>query len=190
LKKSIIAAALGAFAIVSHAAAPAVKVAKEEGFVDLEFPVQKIEQLKDGTRSVVVQGSLDGQAIGFAIEFHPNWKAKRLEGSEQSVYWGTGRFVSTGGDTDRFVVALARLYGLGAAGRQAKASVEAEVVGLGSDPAHMTAAPTRMKFFFQGDGSEGQYSEVFINTDLQRGVLQFNEKDLDYRTPLVGNLAK
>jgi len=189
LKKPIIAVILGAFAIISHAAAPDVKVAREGGFVDFEFPVQKVEQLKDGTRSVVVQGNLDGQAIGFAVEFHPNWKAKRLDGSEQSVYWGTGRFVSTGGDTDRFVAALARLYGL-RSDRQAKASVEAEVVGLADDPALMPTAPTRMKFFFQGDGSEAQYSEVFINTDLQRGVLQFNEKDQEYRTPLVGNLAK
>jgi len=190
LKKPIIAVVLGAFAIVSDAAAPAVKVAKEEGFIDLELPVQKVEQRKDGTRSVVVQGSLDGQAIGFAVEFRPNWKAKRLDGSGQSVYWGSGRFVSTGGDTDRFVAALARLYGLRAADRQAKSSVEAEVVGLADDPALMPTAPTRMKFFFQGDGSEAHYSEVFINTDLQRGVLQFNEKDQEYRTPLVGNLAK
>lgn len=62
--------------------------------------------------------------------------------------------------------------------------------GLADDPALMPTAPTRMKFFFQGDGSEAQYSEVFINTDLQRGVLQFSEKDQEYRTPLVGNLAK
>ena len=62
--------------------------------------------------------------------------------------------------------------------------------GLGSDPALMLTAPTRMKFFFQGDGSEAQYSEVFIHADLPRGVLRFEEKDLDYRTPLVVNLAQ
>ncbi|WP_426162113.1 hypothetical protein [Pseudoduganella sp. R-34] len=190
MKKSIVTAAQGVPAVASHAAAPEVKVVQEEGFVDFEFPVQKVEQLKDGTRCVVVLGSLDGQPLGFAVEFHPNWEARQLDGSEQWVYWGSGRFVSTGGDTDRFVAALARLYGLDAAGRQAKASVEAEVVGLGSDPALMHTAPTRMKFFFQGDGSEAQYSEVFIHADLPRGVLRFEEKDLDYRTPLVGNLAQ
>ncbi|MGW8392978.1 hypothetical protein [Pseudoduganella sp. HUAS MS19] len=190
MKKSITAAILGASAIIAQAAAPAVKVTQEDGFVDLEFPVQKVEQLKDGTRSVVVQGSLGGKPAGFAVEFHPAWKRRQLEGSEDAIYWGTGRFVSTGGDTDRFVEALARLYGVPGGLRQAKASVDAEVVGLNTDPAAMASAPTRMKFFFQGDGSEAQYSEVFIHTDLKRGILYFNEKDLDYRAPLLKNLAK
>ena len=183
-------AILGACAIASHAAAPAVKVIKDEGFVDLEFPVRKVEQLKDGSCSVLVQGSLDGQSLGFAVEFHPVWKPQLLEGTDQTVYWGTGRFVSTGADTDRFVEALGRLYGMDAGQRRANASVAAEVVVLANDPAQMAVLQTRMKFFFQGDGSEAQYSEVFISTDLPRGVLQFNEKDVEYRKPLLGNLAK
>ncbi len=184
------AALLGAAAVAVNAAAPAVRVTQEEGFVDLQFRVQKVELLEDGTRSVVVQGSLDGKSVGFAVEFRPNWKRKQLDGSEDSVYWGSGRLVSTGGDTDRFVDALARLYGAPGGLRQAKASVDAEVVGLMTDPAAMASAPTRMKFFFQGDGSEAQYSEVFIHTDLKQGVLHFNEKDVEYRAPLLKNLAK
>ncbi|KQZ32595.1 hypothetical protein [Duganella sp. Root1480D1] len=190
MKKSIMATILGAAAFAANAAAPAVKVTQEEGFVDFAFPVQKVEQLQDGTRSVAVHGSLGGQPVGFAVEFHPNWKRKQIEGSQASVYWGTGRFMSTGGDTDRFIDALARLYGVAGGLHQAKASVDAEVVGLDADPAAMASAPTRMKFFFQGDGSQGQYSEVFINADLKRGILYFNEKDVDYRAPLVRNLAK
>ena len=184
------AAILCAAAFAANAAAPAVKFTQEEGFVDFQFPVQKVEQLKDGTRSVVVQGSLDGQAVGFAVEFHPNWKRKQIDGSEDSVYWGTGRLLCTGGDTDRLVSVVARLFGGAGARTQAKARVDAEVVGLKTDPAAMESVPTRMKFFFQGDGSEAQYGEIFIHTDLKRGILYFNEKDVEYRAPLLRNLAK
>lgn len=190
MKKSIVVAVLGMFAVLASAGVPGVKVTQEDGFVDLEFKVRRVEQLQDGARSVVVHGDLDGKPVGFAVEFRRNWKRRQIEGTADSVYWGSARFVSTGGDTDRFVEALARMYGMAAGHRLAKLSVDAEVVGLKNDPADMASAPTRMKFFFQGDGSDAQYSEVFIHTDLVQGILHFNEKDLEYRAPLVKNLAK
>ena len=48
----------------------------------------------------------------------------------------------------------------------------------------------RMKFFFNPDGEEALYSEVFINIDLSEKRLEFNEKDNDYRAPLLRSLLQ
>ena len=40
------------------------------------------------------------------------------------------------------------------------------------------------------ESAMAQYGEIFIHTDLKRGILYFNEKDVEYRAPLLRNLAK
>lgn len=63
--------------------------------------------------------------------------------------------------------------------------VEASVVAFEGDPAHVSRGMTRMKFFFFADGPEARYAEVFINVDAQNHLLEFHEKDQDYRKPLL-----
>jgi hypothetical protein len=69
-------------------------------------------------------------------------------------------------------------------------SVDASVVGLEGDPAHVLDRVTRMKFFFFDSGPEDRYAEVFINVDANKRVLEFHEKDEDYRKPLLLALTK
>ena len=64
------------------------------------------------------------------------------------------------------------------------------MVGLASNPEQLEVSPCRMKFFFNPDGEEELYSEVFINIDLSEKRLEFNEKDNAYRAPLLRSLLQ
>jgi hypothetical protein len=68
-------------------------------------------------------------------------------------------------------------------------AIRASVAGLEGDLAHVLAGVTMMKFFFDS-GPENRYAEVFINVDPNRRVLEFHEKDLEYRKPLLLALTK
>jgi hypothetical protein len=68
--------------------------------------------------------------------------------------------------------------------------VYAQVVGLACNPEQLEVSPCKMKFFFNPDGDEDLYSEVFINIDLAAKKLEFNEKDNDYRAPLLRSLLQ
>jgi hypothetical protein len=42
-----------------------------------------------------------------------------------------------------------------------------------------------MKFFFYDSGPESRYAEVFVNVDAKQRVVEFHEKDSEYRKPVL-----
>ena len=169
---------------------PDAELTQEEGFVDITFRVLKHVKQSDGALRIYVRGKLQERKVGFAIDILPAWKKSAIENTDQFFYWGDARFIRTGEETDEFISALSHLYGLKVVSRKAKVNVPAQVVGLANDPALILSEPTKMKFFFNPDGEENLYSEVFINVDLRSSILQFNEKDMEYRMPLVSSLSE
>jgi hypothetical protein len=169
---------------------PEVAVNREEGFVDISIPIASCETLKDGSTRIVVRGDLDGRRVGFAMVLNPEWKATEIENTGQFFYWGSGSIVRTGKLTDEFLVQLAHLYGEQNKPTGANDVVRVEVVGLANDPSRLLTSPTNMKVFLNSNGGEDLYGEIFINTDVPHGVLEFNEKDPEYRSPLLKSLAR
>ncbi|WP_417761635.1 hypothetical protein [Shewanella sp.] len=168
---------------------PAVAVGKEDGFVDLAFTISTAKKYQSGAFEIEVKGKLEGANVGFAIELLPSWEANPIEGVA-NFYWGEAFFKSTGRESEAFISALADLYGATISHIVIPNKVYAKVVGLDCNPEQLETTPCRMKFFFNSDGAEELYSEVFINVDLAANMLQFNEKDVGYRAPLLRSLMR
>ena len=169
---------------------PEVVVGEEEGFVDLTFTISNSKKLESGSYEVVVKGNLKGDIVGFAIELLPSWNPQSVEGIDAPFYWGEAFFKNTGAESVAFIRSLASLYGATVSGASVSNEVYAQVVGLASNPEQLEVSPCRMKFFFNPDGEEELYSEVFINIDLSEKRLEFNEKDNAYRAPLLRSLLQ
>lgn len=169
---------------------PPASLKSEEGFVDITLSIARYDRQSSGRVRLVVRSTLDGSKVGFVIELLPGWEAQKIEDADAFFYWGNAEVSSAGKESDDFLVALARLYGLSGPKPAFSAKVPADVVGLANDPARIESEPIRMKFFFNSGGPEDRYSEVFINVDLQRKVLEFNEKDPEYRNALVQSLSR
>ena len=67
--------------------------------------------------------------------------------------------------------------------------ISAQAVGLADDPRRLLEAPVRMKLFFHSE-IEGRYAEVFLNVDVPGRVVQFHEKDQEYRQNVVRALRE
>ena len=169
---------------------PAVVIGEEEGFVDLAFTISSSKKLESGSYEIVVKGNLKGDKVGFAIELLPSWKPQEVEGIEDAFYWGEAFFRNTGSDSETFIKSLASLYGATLSNATVPDRVHAQVVGLACNPEQLEVSPCKMKFFFNPDGEEDLYSEVFINIDLAAKRLEFNEKDNGYRAPLLRSLLQ
>lgn len=169
---------------------PPAALGAEDGFVDMTLSIAKYEKLTDGRARLVIQNTLDEKRVGFVIELMPTWKAQKIENTEAYFYWGHAEITGTGEASNNFLAALSKLYGLAGSKRAFGTKVAAQVAGLANDPARLESEPIKMKFFFNSDGPEELYSEVFINVDLKRKILEFNEKDPDYRDALVKSLSK
>jgi hypothetical protein len=169
---------------------PEVVVSEEEGFVDLAFTISNAKKLDTGAFEVAVKGHLKGDKVGFAIELLPSWNRQAVEGIDDAFYWGEAFFKSSGSESEAFIKSLAGLYGATVSNASVPGKVYAQVVGLACNPEQLEVSPCKMKFFFNPDGEEELYSEVFINIDLTAKKLEFNEKDNDYRAPLLRSLLQ
>ncbi len=161
-----------------------VRSVVEEGFVDLDLPLMSHNIDPSGSRVLIARGVLDTVPVGFSIEIHSAWKAQPLEDGSATFYWGRVTLRSIGPPSDNLVSALARLYGLPKPATGMLPAIDAEAVGLANDPRDMGTSAIRMKLFFHSE-SEDQYAEVFLNTDIPNRLVQFHEKDMEYRKELL-----
>lgn len=169
---------------------PDAVLGTEDGIVDLMLSISKYEKQKNGIARFLIQNTLHGTKIGFVIELQPTWKAQKIENADAHIYWGYAEFLSTGEESNAFLSVISKLYGLPTSKPTFANKLKAQVVGLANDPARIENEPIRMKFFLNSDGPEELYSEVFIKVDLKRKVLEFNEKEPEYRGALVKSLSK
>ncbi len=164
-------------------------VVEESGFLDIDFFINSHSVNKDGSFLVNVSNLLKGEQAGFAIYLGSKWASKKIENSREAFYWGNGRFINTGKNTDKFIEILSRLYGTSLPSINQK-EIEVVIVGLANDPRKFATREVKMKFFFNSDSDNQElYSEIFVNINLAEQTLEFHEKDPEYRQPLIRSLC-
>ncbi|HKQ14283.1 MAG TPA: hypothetical protein VJT80_12685 [Steroidobacteraceae bacterium] len=173
----------------SKAGAGPIRINGEEGFVDLDFPLTSAQRQTALAHRVVAQGTYEGKLLGFAAEIHSDWVEKPLEDHGVTFYWGRVTLRSIGEPSDSFVALLSRLYGSTSKAGPMLPEITAQAVGLGDDPRKLPDSPARMKLFFHSE-SEARYAEVFLNVDISGRIVQFHEKDEDYRENVVRALCE
>ena len=169
---------------------PPIIISTENGFVDLSLTVDNYKLNSDKSQEIVAKGALDKRILAFKIIFSSEWDKQKIEDVDGYFYWGKAHFISLGEETDSFLEILTSLYNVDSENYNVPKEIYTQVVGLNCNPEKMDSESNKMKFFFNPDGDEELYSEVFINIDINSKTLEFNEKDNDYRLPLVNSLTQ
>src|ERR1700688_3431739 len=110
---------------------PAVHVAENHGFVDVDVPISDVIQ-ESGLVRVIARGSVDGDPVGLEVDFPTKPTQPGLPPLLRS---GTARIRTLGADSNRFVIFLSKQYGVSSTPPKMIASVDASAVGLGEDTA-------------------------------------------------------
>jgi hypothetical protein len=154
---------------------------------DLAFDVTDAREISTPARlRIEALADAGNEIAGFGVEYdRSGWQRDQVSADIWFDY-GRGAIFSLGAESDAFACFLAREIGEGGDGRFV-ARIETDVVLINSDPEAMLTAPCRSKFFLgEDDQSEAQ---VFVNFDLPSRLVEFREKDLDYRTNLLRELV-
>jgi len=161
----------------------------EEGFVDVDLRISSLVKSPDGSFTIDVKSKVGKTPVAFRIVISNIWKKNPIEKTDDFWYWGKGRFVSLGKETENFIEVMAQLYNVPGS-RLQKTEIDFVAVGLANDPSMLDVKATKMKVFFNSESdNQDLYSEVFVNIDPVKKILEFHEKDQDYREPLVRSLA-
>jgi hypothetical protein len=166
----------------------------EEGFVDCVFRIVDLVETATTYRFRMI-ASHEGEPVGMEVAVVKGIRAgmdAEMALIKDHVYWKGVIFTRTGPESDRLIRALSAMYGKGTRLSQMVQSESFTAIALHQGPIDMTNEPIKLKLFGR-DGPtdrEDDYYESFFNLDLKNRSVFWNEKDQDYRAPLLRALSK
>jgi hypothetical protein len=172
---------------------PILNQFSEGGFVDCVFRIVERTETPDRYR-LKLRASYEGQVVGMDVDvikniqgaFNPDYSLQK-----ERVYRSGVVFRRTGPESDRLVAALARQYGQPKSGIQMISEEPFTAIALHGGSLDMEQQPVKIKIFGR-DGEpfdQDAYYESYFNLDLKNGFVFWNEKDQEYRRPLIRALG-
>lgn len=174
---------------------PIIEQFSEEGFIDCVFKIKNLVETKDSYKFHLA-ASHNGETLGLNVSVVKGVKGgfdSEMHVIKDHVYRHGVKFFRSGPESDRLISVLSVLYG-NKSKKLKMVKVETFTgIALHEDPIDMTSEPIKIKLFGKDsevDFNEDAYYESFFNLDLKNGFVFWNEKDQDYREPLIRGLSE
>lgn len=179
--------------ILDNQGLPVLDQFSEDGFVDCIFKVEGLKTDQDFYYFNLL-ASHNAERVGFAAKLHRS-VGPGFDGDmnliKENVYYQGVSFRSLGKTSDDLITALARLYELDFGTLQMIAEETFTAIALQQADTDFNQHAVRLKLFGRDSKPffEDDYYESFFNVDLPNGFVSWNEKDPDYRAPLIRALG-
>ena len=172
---------------------PILQQFSEDGFVDMTFRLANL--VDDGQYyRFHVAAAYNNLTVGMNVVL-----VKGIQGGftanmdvvKEHVYRQGVRFLRSGPESDRLIAAVAELYGSNLSRSRMVEEETFTAFALHQGSMNMACEPAKLKIFGR-DGEpfdENAYYESFFNVDIPDKLVFWNEKDPDYRNPLLRALA-
>jgi hypothetical protein len=141
-------------------------------------------------------GTVPSGEIGFLARVpFTDWTPQQIgtTGDDMAIeiHWGKIWFCSIGAQTDRLLAVYEEWFGLPRTSAAVPGDIECTAVILGVDPQDLKKKKISLKLFFDSvaERMPESYAELFMNFDLRTARAWLQEKDPEYRKPLVDWLA-
>jgi len=172
---------------------PVIDQFSEEGFVDLTL---KITMLTDDGHHYRfhLAASHNNNELGLDVVLVKGIKSGfdgNMELMKDHVYRLAVCFLRSGIESDRLIAALGHFYGANAIPHKMATKESFTVIALHQGELDFEHECVKLKLFGK-DGEpfdEAAYYESFFHVDLTNRMVYWNEKDPDYRQPLLNALA-
>ena len=166
----------------------------EEGFVDCVLKITDLVETATHYRFHAVsthRGEIVGMNIVVVKGIQAGFDAE-MHLANEHVYRKGVVFLRSGPESDRLISALSSLYTGTTQGLTMVDEESFTAIALHQGNIKMESEPIKIKIFGRDEKSdtEDDYYESFFNLDLKNGLVFWNEKDADYRKPLIRALAK
>lgn len=173
---------------------PILEQFSEEGFVDCVFRIARAQSDEFRYR-LRLSASYRGVVVGFSAIVRrgigPGFD-RDMQLIPEHVYRPAVWFERSGPERDALITVLAEQYGLPGGPLRMVETLSFTGIALHNEDIDMETTPIHIKLFGRdsdADIERGDYFESYFNLDLSSGFVSWNEKDLDYRTPLIRGLS-
>lgn len=172
---------------------PVIDQHSEEGFVDLTLKITTLTD--DGNHyRFHLAASHDNRELGLDVILVKGIKSG-FDGTMQMikdrVYRQGVRFLRSGIESDRLIAAIGQFYGAEEAPQKMVLEESFTAIALHEGELDFENDCVKLKLFGRDDEpfDEDAYYESFFNIDLANRMVYWNEKDPDYREPLLAALT-
>lgn len=168
---------------------PVLEQFSQDGFVDCTFRIVDHRSSASEHRFHLA-ADFHGEAVGMDVVVVKGMRGafdQDINLIDRHVYRGGVRFIRSGQESDRLFSVLANLYGLPSTEVRMVDSISFTAILLHMDGVDMESDPVKVKLFGRDSEQDpaDEYFESFFNLDLKNGLVFWNEKDHDYREPLI-----
>jgi len=172
---------------------PMLNQFSEEGFVDCIFSIRDLKSDKNFhyfNLLAAYKGKTVGLAVNLVREIGPGLDSD-MNLIPEHVYRQGVTFRSLGQASDDLITALGELYGQKGKPLRMVQEETFTMIALHKENTDLERHDVHMKIFGRDSESFGEddYYESFFNVDLPNGFASWNEKDREYRAPLMKALA-
>jgi hypothetical protein len=174
---------------------PVLDQFSEEGFVDCVFRIADLVETPS-TYEFRMLASHNGQLVGLRVAVVKGIKAgfdADVKLDKAHVYRNGVVFHRSGPESDRLMASLSALYGKPKPAARMVDEASFTAIALHQGDLDIATDPVKIKLFGRdgpADDPEEDYYESFFNLDLKNRLVYWNEKDPDYRKPLLKGLSR
>ncbi|HUQ49275.1 MAG TPA: hypothetical protein VM056_01040 [Terriglobales bacterium] len=160
-----------------------------DDFQDLIFYIDEHKRLTDGSQAMLVSAFYEGRRVGFRLVLSREWRTGAIKDFPE-MRMGTVRYESVGEMSDRLIQILDKLYASRLGSQRMADRIEFTGISLAGNPLDWESGEAKIKLFYESEPEEEKYAEIYTNIDLASRRLRFDEKDTDYRRPLMNALTR
>lgn len=173
---------------------PILEQLSEEGFIDCVFRISDLVESPDFF-NFHLSASSEGTILGMDVAIRKDIKAgfdTEMNLVKDHVYREGVAFIRSGSESDRLIARIASLYGLPHTGSEMISKETFTAIALHHGKIDLRTELVKIKLFGRDAEpfDEEAYYESFFNIDLVNGFVNWNEKDQEYRKPLIRGLTK
>lgn len=169
----------------------------EYGFIDLQFEITKFTKSKTHF-NIEMKGIYKNEEVGFSTNILDegiktlNASDEKGEPLEIKLSGGRVNIVTLGSLSDKFLQALAELYGIKIPKDTKLTNISLIGIALEGEITNIETENLKIKCFFDQDenGNEyDEYAEIYLNINVQDKLANLNEKDQEYREAIITLLS-
>jgi hypothetical protein len=165
-----------------------------EGFSDIFLHITDEVKL-DSSHIYTVKGRFKGKIVGVNVELASNIPQGITTDGEINAKTGfveNGlKLSSIGQESNDLLKALSDLYNIPSNKLFSKKVISATAFSLNQKVADLDKGDYyKFKLFFNENGNEEQYAEIYLNINTEEKVIELHEKDPEYRTAIINALTE
>lgn len=153
-----------------------------EGFLDVPLSIIATKEL-DNYFEYDAMATFKTEKVGIIIRLKKDIPAGFIDGEPKNMFLNDGiEFISKGVESDLLLWFLSNRYGIKNEFIKLKDTQMFTCANLNEKKPDYKSGSSRFKIFLESDE---EYAELFVNFDFSKGIIYLNEKDEEYRVPLI-----